>query len=137
MSPYPEEVNRKLLSVIADLHFAPTLQSAENLVEEKVPKQTIYCTGNTVIDALYEISARPFDIETLGIPLDPNKKLILVTTHRRESFGDPMKKTCEAIKRLALKYKDQVEVVLPIHKNPIVSSVVNNILGDVSNIHLF
>ena len=136
MSPYPEEVNRKLLSVIADLHFAPTLQSAENLVEEKVPKQTIYCTGNTVIDALYEISARPFDIETLGIPLDPNKKLILVTTHRRESFGDPMKKTCEAIKRLALKYKDQVEVVLPIHKNPIVSSVVNNILGDVSNIHL-
>jgi UDP-N-acetylglucosamine 2-epimerase (non-hydrolysing) len=134
--PFPEEINRKLTSSLADLHFAPTQKSVANLVEEGVNRNSIYLTGNTVIDALNEVSKRDYDLKKAGINLDPNKKQVLVTTHRRESFGEPMREVCQAILKLAKEHNDDVEVVLPVHKNPKVKNVVEEIMGNVSNINL-
>ncbi|MFA6431242.1 MAG: UDP-N-acetylglucosamine 2-epimerase (non-hydrolyzing) [Candidatus Margulisiibacteriota bacterium] len=135
-NPFPEEINRKLLTSIAELHFAPTLSSFENLIEEKVPRENIYLTGNTVIDALLEVVNKPYDLKKAGIDLPAGKKLILVTTHRRENFGPPLENICRAIKRLAEKYANEVHFILPVHKNPIVSKIVNEVLSDIKNITL-
>lgn len=134
--PYPEEMNRKLISSLADLHFTPTKSSLRNLLEEKVPRGQIYLTGNTVIDALLAVSRKNFDLEKVGIKLDKGKKLILVTAHRRESFGAPLRNICSAIKKLAEKFRREVEFVIPVHKNPMVRGVVSEILEEVDNVLL-
>jgi UDP-N-acetylglucosamine 2-epimerase (non-hydrolysing) len=134
--PYPEEINRKLTTSLADVHFAPTQTSVDNLLNERVDKNKIYLTGNTVIDALLEVVKKDFDLKSAGINLNPKKKTVLVTAHRRESFGKPMKNICTAIARLAKDYHQDIEFVLPVHKNPRVRETVNAILGSVNNVGL-
>ncbi|KAF0135122.1 MAG: UDP-N-Acetylglucosamine 2-epimerase [Candidatus Saganbacteria bacterium] len=134
--PYPEEINRRLISVAADQHYAPTKRSKDNLLKEAVPEPSIYLTGNTVIDALLKVSQRDFNLKRHGLNLDYNKKIVLVTTHRRESFGGPMKGICSAVGRLAKKYEKEIQVVLPAHKNPMVRDVVNEMLGNISNVEI-
>jgi UDP-N-acetylglucosamine 2-epimerase (non-hydrolysing) len=134
--PYPEEMNRKLITALADLHFAPTMRSVNNLLEEKVPRERAYLTGNTVIDALLQVSKGAYDLEKAGIKLRKGRKMILVTAHRRESFGQPLRNICSAIKKLAEKFRREIEFVIPVHKNPMVREVVNEILEEVDNVEL-
>lgn len=135
-SPYPEEANRRLISTLTDLHFAPTSISSQNLLNEGVPKSQIYLTGNSVIDAVKMVAGLPYDMAKDFPMLDRNKKLILVTVHRRESFGLPMREVCEAIKEIAQTNLSAVQFLLPVHKNPQVSSVVREVLGDLGNVVL-
>jgi UDP-N-acetylglucosamine 2-epimerase (non-hydrolysing) len=141
-SPWPEEANRKLTSAITNYHFAPTVGSRENLVNEGVSEGEITVTGNTVIDALFwvreklnkdgslssELSSR-FDF------LDPNKKLILVTGHRRESFGGGFERICEALRQIATNNPD-TQVLYPVHLNPNVQEPVNRLLKGLDNVFL-
>ena len=103
---------------------------------EKVSRETICLTGNTVIDALLDVAGRKYDLAQTGIKLTPGKKLILVTTHRRENWGGPLRGICSAVKTIAERFHDQVEVVLPVHKNPTVANVVNELLGSLPNVFL-
>ncbi|RMF40933.1 MAG: UDP-N-acetylglucosamine 2-epimerase (non-hydrolyzing) [Anaerolineae bacterium] len=133
--PFPEEVNRRLAGVIADLHFAPTQWARENLLRENVPAETIRVTGNPVIDALHWVARQPFDWEAsplAGLPAD--KRLILVTAHRRENFGQPLKDICAALKALAA--RGDVHLVYPVHLNPNVWQPVHALLDGVPNITL-
>jgi UDP-N-acetylglucosamine 2-epimerase (non-hydrolysing) len=134
--PFPEEINRQLLSVVADIHFAPTKRAEENLLREKIDPKRIFLTGNTVIDSLYSIAKRKISIKNnLLNKIDfKHKKLILVTAHRRESFGEPFKEICKAISEIA-KIKD-VEIIYPVHLNPSVQKPVKEILQGQKNIHL-
>lgn len=134
--PYPEEMNRKLTTALADLHFAPTGTSVKNLLEEKIPREAIYLTGNTVIDALLTVSKKSFDLEKAGIKLSKGKKVILVTAHRRESFGAPLKNICAAIKKLSEKFRREIDFIIPVHKNPLVRNVIKEVLEDVDNVEL-
>ncbi len=134
--PFPEEVNRKQLTTLSDLHFAPTKTSVNNLLSENVDPASIYLTGNTVIDALQEVAKKPYSLSQNGIKINPKKKLILITTHRRENFGDPIEAICRAIVRLANEYANEIEIVLPVHHNPNVKDVVNQYLGKIENIQL-
>ncbi|MFH1347429.1 MAG: UDP-N-acetylglucosamine 2-epimerase (non-hydrolyzing) [Candidatus Margulisiibacteriota bacterium] len=134
--PFPEEMNRKLLTSLADLHFAPTKTSVNHLLEEKVPISSIYLTGNTVIDALLKTAQRKFDLRRSGISLSSAKKLVLATVHRRENFGQPLKNICTAIARLANEHAQEIEIILPVHKNPMVRETVQGMLGKSSNIQL-
>jgi len=134
--PYPEEINRRLISVLADQHFAPTKNAFTKLEMEGINKDSIYLTGNTVIDALLMVSSRKYDLSKAGIKIDPKKKLILVTAHRRESFGAPMKEILSAIARIAKKYDEEVQIVLPAHKNPMVQVTVKEVLKDIENIEI-
>lgn len=136
MRPFPEEGNRRLLSVVADLHFAPTMNSVNQLLAENIPRSTVYCTGNTVIDALLFVANSKFDIKKSGIKIDPNKKLILVTAHRRESFGEPLRGIFKAIRKLADKYSNDIQIILPAHKNPAVQVAVKEILSENQNIQV-
>jgi len=130
--PYPEEINRRLATVMADLHFAPTEWSKGNLLREGVDAETIIVTGNPVIDALNVVSKQEGSREvrelweSLGLQKSENKQLILVTAHRRENFGQPLENICHAIKELSL--RDDVEIVYPVHLNPNVQEPVNRIL---------
>ena len=124
------------MTSIADLHFAPTQSSKQNLIAENVQKENIYLTGNTVIDALFEVVKKPFDLKKAGFDIPMDKKLVLVTTHRRENFGQPLEQICRAIKRLAKKYENEAHILLPVHRNPAVSKVVNAVLGEIKNITL-
>ncbi|TCS78718.1 non-hydrolyzing UDP-N-acetylglucosamine 2-epimerase [Pectinatus cerevisiiphilus] len=136
-SPFPEEMNRKLTGALADLHFAPTQVSHENLRKENVPEKNIFVTGNTVIDALHRIvgDEYKFSNEMLhGIDY-ANRRIILVTTHRRENLGEPMRHVYKAMKEIVAEYPD-VEVVFPVHKNPKVREVVNEELGGLERVHL-
>lgn len=135
-SPYPEEINRKLVTGIADLYFAPTENNKNNLLKELVKEEDIYITGNTVIDALKTTvkSDYKFDHEVLS-NLDFGKKIIFMTAHRRENLGEPLKNICRAIKTIVEQNED-VEVVYPVHLNPAVREVANEILGDVDRVHL-
>ncbi len=135
-NPFPEEMNRKLTTAITDLHFAPTQSSLENLLKEGISRSNIFLTGNTVIDALKSVEKMPCDLKKYGIEIKKDRKIILVTTHRRESFGIPMKNTCEAIAKLVQKYRDTIEVIIPMHKNPIVRETIENILGDLEQVQL-
>ena len=136
-SPFPEELNRQFTSKIADFHFAPTQQAQANLVAENIIEEGIVITGNTVIDALQETVLK---IEKLkpsfaaGIPFK-SKKIILVTGHRRENFGDGMQRVCNVLKEIALA-REEVHFVYPVHLNPNVQTVVEKTLGRVSNISL-
>jgi UDP-N-acetylglucosamine 2-epimerase (non-hydrolysing) len=134
--PYPEEMNRKLVSDLADLHFAPTKISYQNLIAENIPKEKIFLTGNTVIDALLNVAHRNFSLEKAGLKLNKAKKTILVTAHRRESFGQPLKNICAAIKKLADKYRGEIEFIIPVHRNPLVRNLINEFLEEVDNVEL-
>ncbi|MBU1026241.1 MAG: UDP-N-acetylglucosamine 2-epimerase (non-hydrolyzing) [Candidatus Margulisbacteria bacterium] len=134
--PFPEEINRKLTTSLADLHFAPTQTAVNHLLEEKVPQNSIYLTGNTVIDALLDVVKKDFSLEQAGIKLDPKKKTILVTTHRRENFGQPLKNICQAAASLAKKHADSIQFVIPVHKNPEVKKTVHDILSGFNNVML-
>ena len=141
LSPWPEEANRRLTSIVADKHYAPTRWSRDNLLAEKVPQDRIVITGNTVIDALQMIVARLNNeakfrkrLETRFDFLDPARRLILVTGHRRENFGKSFDAICEALRELAI--RDDVQIVYPVHLNPNVREPVNRILGSGRNVHL-
>ncbi|WP_227394454.1 non-hydrolyzing UDP-N-acetylglucosamine 2-epimerase [Jeotgalibacillus aurantiacus] len=132
-SPYPEEMNRQLTGVMADLHFAPTDQSAQNLLNENKKEETIFVTGNTAIDALSTTVDENYTSDILdGLG---NDRLILVTAHRRENLGEPMKNMFRAIKRVVDEQKD-VQVVYPVHLNPAVREIAQDILGGDDRIHL-
>ena len=137
--PFPEEMNRRLAGVIADLHFAPTVRAQQNLVGEGVPGDRILVTGNPVIDALQWVAALP--CEEVVAPRDGGEggapaRLILVTAHRRESFGAPFEGICRALRGIASRYGGDVHVVYPVHPNPSVQGPVTRLLGDVPNITL-
>ncbi len=136
--PYPEESNRKIIDAVADLFFAHTDLAKQHLMNEGIPERAIEVTGNTVIDALLDVANRPFSFDgtsLVGLPFD-SKKIILVTAHRRESFGGPFESLCLGLKDLALKYKDDVVLVYPVHRNPNVRSVVNSKLAGLDNVML-
>jgi len=138
-SPYPEEVNRQLTARIADLHFAPTQSAKENLLDEGIPPSEIWVTGNTVIDALllgkeklkkYQSS----ELDEIKKIIQTDKKLILVTGHRRESFGEGFREICLALAELSK--RQDVQIVYPVHMNPNVQEPVKKLLGDIPDIHL-
>ncbi|MGE3609190.1 MAG: non-hydrolyzing UDP-N-acetylglucosamine 2-epimerase [Bacteriovoracaceae bacterium] len=135
-SPYPEEINRQFTSRIAKFHFAPTEQSKENLLSEKIPEDLICTTGNTVIDALLDCSNLLESGVKISSPYQITaKKFILITGHRRENFGEGFYNICQAIKELALKFPE-IDFVYPVHLNPNVRGPVNKILSNQKNIHL-
>ncbi|MBB6447174.1 non-hydrolyzing UDP-N-acetylglucosamine 2-epimerase [Bacillus benzoevorans] len=132
-SPYPEEMNRQLTGVIADLHFSPTAKSAQNLIQENKQQENIFITGNTAIDALHTTVKEEYDHEVLQ--RIGNDRLILLTAHRRENLGQPMRNMFRAIKRIVDEHED-IQVIYPVHMNPAVREVANEILGDHAKIHL-
>ena len=136
-SPFPEEMNRKLTGAIADLHFAPTSTASGNLKKESTDPEKIFITGNTVIDALHQTVDDDFDFadEKLKNIDFKNKRIVLVTTHRRENLGEPMRHVYKALKDIVEEFPD-VEIVFPVHKNPKVREVVNQELGGVKGVHL-
>lgn len=140
-SPWPEEANRKLTGILAGLHFSPTQSSADNLRAENVAPETIHVTGNTVIDALLAVVEKignnpdiAAELATQFPFLDPSKRLILVTGHRRENFGDGFEQICHALKAIAA--RGDTQVVYPVHLNPNVQEPVKRILGDQPSVYL-
>lgn len=132
-SPYPEEMNRQLTGVMADLHFSPTEVSKENLLKENKQEQAIFVTGNTAIDALKTTVSENYShpvLEKIG-----DNRVILLTAHRRENLGQPMRNMFKAIKRLLAEHED-VQVVYPVHLNPAVREVADEVLGNDPRIHL-
>jgi len=134
--PFPEEINRKVAGVIADLHFAPTEHSRQNLLQENIPDEQIIVTGNPAIDALQWVTQQPFDLSTLNIPNLSERRHVLVTAHRRENFGQPLENICKAIKRLASDYEKDLHFTYPVHLNPNVKEPVTRLLSGVPNITL-
>ena len=150
--PFPEEINRRLASVVTDLHFAPTDWARQNLLRENIPSAQIIITGNPVIDALHAVMKMPptpsvlelfkrmdihyesSDTNSPTIPGSP--RLILVTAHRRENFGEPLMNICMALKELANSYRDEIRIVYPVHLNPNVQAPVYRLLSDTPNIIL-
>ncbi|APG65046.1 UDP-N-acetylglucosamine 2-epimerase [Tenacibaculum todarodis] len=140
LSPFPEEMNRQVAGRVATYHFAPTVKSEENLLKENTSKESIVVTGNTVIDALLESSNRVEDLDNeevvaLKEEINFNNRILLVTGHRRENHGQGFINICAALKEIALK-NPTVEIIYPVHLNPNVLKPVNELLGDVNNIHL-
>lgn len=140
-SPWPEEMNRRLTGCLAELHFAPTARARDNLRREGVPEERIHVTGNTVIDALLDVIGRVRSDPALGAALvgrlpvlDPGRRVILVTGHRRENFGLGFERICEALSSLAR--REDVQIVYPVHLNPNVQEPVRRWLGEAENIHL-
>jgi UDP-N-acetylglucosamine 2-epimerase (non-hydrolysing) len=132
-APFPEEINRKLTASIADLHFAPTQTAKDNLLAEGVEENNIHITGNTVIDALLETVDKTS--ANIQFPfLSTDKKIILVTGHRRENFGNGFDNICHALKALA--QREDLQIIYPVHLNPNVREPVLRILGGCENIHL-
>lgn len=132
-SPFPEEVNRQVTGVMADMHFAPTLVSKSNLVKENKNEKDIFVTGNTAIDALKTTVKEDYShpvLEKLG-----DDKMILLTAHRRENLGEPMRNMFRAIKRILEEF-DGIQVVYPVHLNPIVRGIADEVLGDNNKVHL-
>jgi len=140
--PFPEEVNRQIAGAVADLHFAPTEKSQQNLLKENVSEDKIIVTGNPVIDALNAISKleTPAEITNLLKQLkvypQKEKQLILVTAHRRENFGQPIENICRALRRIAEAYANRLELVYPVHLNPNIQQPVKRLLGEINNITL-
>jgi UDP-N-acetylglucosamine 2-epimerase (non-hydrolysing) len=135
--PYPEEINRRITDVLADLYFAPTESNRQNLLREGVSDRAIVVTGNTVIDALLmtvnrirQESGHPSHLSNNG------RRLILVTAHRRENFGQPLVNICQALGEIATRYATQVQLVYPVHPNPNVWEPVHELLGNIPNITL-
>lgn len=136
--PYPEESNRKIIDAVADLFFAHTDLARQHLLNEGIADSAIAMTGNTVIDALLDVAARPYSFDgTLlaTLPFD-SRRIVLVTAHRRESFGGPFESMCQGLRELALKYHDKIVMVYPVHRNPNVRAVVNRVLAGIDNVRL-
>src|SRR5579863_770578 len=136
-NPFPEEANRRLASVLSEIHFAPTALARDNLLAEGVPAEKIVVTGNTVIDTLRALSVLPHSWENTplaGIP-DDNSRLVLVTSHRRESWGTDQEHMCMALKDLVQQHPD-IRIVYPVHMNPNVRTTVNALLQNTDRIHL-
>jgi len=136
-SPYPEEMNRKLTGAIADIHFAPTSTSKNNLLKENIDPAAIVVTGNTVIDALQTTVKANYRFTDSGLQkaLAGGKRLILVTTHRRENLGEPMRHVYQALRKVLENHPD-VEAIFPVHKNPKVREIVDEELGKLAQVHL-
>ena len=135
-SPYPEEMNRKIVTQIADLFFAPTENNKNNLLKENIDENLIYVTGNTVIDALKTTVKDEYEFTHPVLKeIDYDKKVIFMTAHRRENLGEPLRHICEAVKEIATTIEN-VEVVYPVHLNPAVQEVAHEILDGISNVHL-
>ena len=144
-SPFPEEFNRQITGRIAQFHFAPTEVARQNLLNEKIPDNHIYVTGNTIIDALYSIINKARAVDFLEDTIDAMQflnadknnlpRIILVTGHRRENFGHGFEEICQALKDIAIENSD-VQVIYPVHLNPNVREPVNRILSGINNIHL-
>lgn len=131
-NPFPEEANRVITSKLARWHFAPTEGARQNLLKEGVPDKDIIVTGNTVIDALLMTAAKDL---TLDMPLDPAKRLVLVTSHRRENFGEPFRNICRALRILA-QNNPEVQFLYPVHPNPNVKDVAYEFLAELPNFQL-
>lgn len=136
-SPFPEEANRRIADLLADLYLAPTTASRDNLLREGVAAERIVVTGNTVVDALLQVRARVRgrSLDDVAGPLG-DRRLILVTSHRRESFGAPFENTCRALRRIAESYGDAVRIVYPVHLNPNVRKPAQELLGGLPNLTL-
>lgn len=132
-SPFPEEINRRLISVLSTYNFAPTQTAVDALIAEGFPEESIFLTGNTVIDALLLTINKDYQLN-LGFPLN-SSKLIIITAHRRENFGQPFQDICVAIKEIALR-NPEVEIVYPVHLNPNVRRTVYQILSNQERIYL-
>ncbi len=134
--PYPEEINRKLTGVMADLHFAPTKSNKSNLINEGVDKKSIFITGNTALDAIKATIDKNYYFNNKELnKIDFTKRIILVTAHRRENLGEPLENICYALKHIAENYSD-IEIVYPVHLNPVVRGTAEGIIGSVRNVHL-
>ncbi|PKN84091.1 MAG: UDP-N-acetylglucosamine 2-epimerase (non-hydrolyzing), partial [Chloroflexi bacterium HGW-Chloroflexi-7] len=139
LQPFPEEINRRIASVIADLHFAPTQLSRENLLNEGISDDHILVTGNPAIDALQQIVTMPAPaqveawLKEWGIS-NGKRRLVLITAHRRENFGQPIEDICSAISSLASHYGDAVKWVYPVHLNPNIQETVKQRLGSLSEV---
>lgn len=131
-NPFPEEANRVIAGRLARWHFAPTENSRQNLLREGVSDAEIVVTGNTVIDALLMTASKELE---LGIALDDTKRLVLVTAHRRENFGEPFRNICRALRTLA-EQNDTIQILYPVHPNPNVNEIAHQMLGDCGNIIL-
>ena len=143
--PFPEEINRRVAGVVADLHFAPTEWSQKNLLNEGIPPQNIVITGNPVIDALQQISALPPSAEVLDLykqiglgeqPRASDPRLVLVTAHRRENFGQPLENICIALRQLVETYGDSIHILWPVHLNPNVQEPAYRLLENIPQITL-
>ncbi|PFG14844.1 non-hydrolyzing UDP-N-acetylglucosamine 2-epimerase [Bacillus sp. es.036] len=132
-SPFPEEMNRMLTGNLADLHFAPTIQASENLLNEGKKADRIYITGNTAIDALKNTVQEDYDHSLLS--KIKGKRMILLTSHRRENHGEPMTRIFQAVKRIVNEHED-VHVVFPVHLNPLIRDLADKVLGTHSRVHL-
>lgn len=136
--PFPEEINRRIADLVADAYFAPTERARQALLREGCAEKDVYVTGNTVIDAVNEVALREYDWRTgplSGLPLD--RRLVLITAHRRESFGEPFRELCLAIRELAHLFDGEgVQFVYPVHLNPNVRQPVSDILSGLSNVSL-
>ncbi len=133
-NPFPEECNRRLISALATWHFAPTPTAVEVLRSEGVPEKSIFLTGNTVVDTLHMILAKNSNAPT-GLPVESRNRLVLVTAHRRENFGEPLRNICTALRLLAERNPD-IEVVYPVHPNPNVQRPVRELLDGCERVHL-
>ncbi len=136
--PYPEESNRRMIDAVADLYFAHTALARQHLLNEGVAAEAIELTGNTVIDALLDVAQRPFSFDgtpLAALPFD-TRRIVLVTAHRRESFGEPFENLCRGLRELALKYRDDIVLVYPVHRNPNVRQVVERVLAGLPNVLL-
>lgn len=134
--PFPEEMNRRLTGAIADLHFSPTKNNRANLINEGINPETIFVTGNTVIDAFKTTIKKDFSF--VGTPLegiDMSKRIVLMTAHRRENLGAPLENICRAVARLVRDFPD-IEVIYPVHLNPAVRETAQSILGNIPRVHL-
>jgi UDP-N-acetylglucosamine 2-epimerase (non-hydrolysing) len=138
LEPFPEEVNRKIIDVMSDLHFVPTEGDAQNLLLEGLNPETIHVTGNTCIDALRYMAEQPFSLQDSPLKNVPfgKKRIILVTVHRRENHGTALEKICEAARIVAWRYRDSAHLVLPVHPNPNVTEAVWNYLDGIHNVTL-
>ncbi len=135
-NPYPEELNRRAADLIADAYFAPTEQARQTLLREGSAADTIYVTGNPVVDALREVAAQPYDPASGPLAhLVPDRQVVMVTAHRRESFGEPFRQICLALRDLAQQYPD-AQFVYPVHLNPNVRQPVHDLLSHLPNFHL-
>jgi len=134
--PFPEEINRRIAGCLADVHFAPTQRAKQNLLREGVAEERILVTGNTIVDALRSIPLDgPFECAALNQIDFDSRRVILVTAHRRENHGDPLRSICRALKAIVERF-DDVEIVYPVHLNPNVDSVVRDELARVNRVHL-
>lgn len=136
MNPFPEELNRRIASCLATLHFAPTERARLNLLGEGVPPEKVFVTGNTIVDALQSVElAGNFDDPRLASIDFSGRRVLFVTAHRRESYGEPLRSICRALKTLTMTF-DNIEIVYPVHMNPSVGTIVRRELKDAERIHL-